>query len=368
MSIRLAEPLLPKVAEEFKIDVTAASLVITAFTLAYGLFQLVHGPLGDRFGRLRTISIAMCLSALTSAACALANSLESLAALRFATGMTAGAVIPLSFAFVGDNIPFHQRQPVLGRFIAGTLSGTAFGPLIGGLFSDWLGWRASFLPPAIAFGVIGVILISVARNEAPPSDDSTRSSPLAGFAGVIYSRSARAICLAVTVEGFLFYGALAYLGAYLREGFALSYTVIGLIIAGFGIGGLIYSAMVPTLVTRLGPPRMVSLGGWMLLASFLTLCAMPTWLLAFPAMTVIGFGFYSIHNTLQTRATEMAPSARGAAIATFAFCLFAAQALGVVGDGFIVDGLGYRPMLAITGVGLMLLASWFAAWLRSNRG
>ena len=238
MSIRLAEPLLPKVAEEFDIDVTDASLVITGFTLAYGLFQLVHGPLGDRFGRLRTISIAMCLSALTSAACALANSLESLTALRFATGMTAGAVIPLSFAFVGDNIPFHQRQAVLGRFIAGTLGGTAFGPLIGGLFSDWLGWRASFLPPAIAFGLIGIILIGVARNEVARSDDSARSSPLAGFAGVIYSRSARAICLAVTVEGFLFYGALAYLGAYLREGFGLSYTAIGLIIAGFGIGGL----------------------------------------------------------------------------------------------------------------------------------
>ena len=85
-------------------------------------------------------------------------------------------------------------------------------------------------------------------------------------------------------------------------------------------------------------------------------------------MTVIGFGFYSIHNTLQTRATEMAPNARGAAIAAFAFCLFAAQALGVVGDGIVVDAWGYRAMLVFTGIGLVLLASWFAAWLRANRG
>ena len=61
LSIRLAEPLLPKVAHDFGVSVAAASVLITGFTLAYGLFQLVHGPLGDRIGKLRAMVGALVL-------------------------------------------------------------------------------------------------------------------------------------------------------------------------------------------------------------------------------------------------------------------------------------------------------------------
>ena len=151
LSIRLAEPLLPKVAHDFGVSVAAASVLITGFTLAYGLFQLVHGPLGDRIGKLRAVVGALVLAATTSAACTFAPSLDWLAALRFLTGMTAGAVIPLSFAFIGDNVPYEHRQTVLAQFITGTLMGQTLGPLIGGILSDSIGWRATFLIPACAF-------------------------------------------------------------------------------------------------------------------------------------------------------------------------------------------------------------------------
>jgi len=122
MSMRMAEPLLPKVAADLNSTISQASILITSFSLAYGLFQLVHGPLGDRIGKLRAVTGAMALAAIASAACAGAESLADLGWYRFFTGMTAGAVIPLSYAFVGDNIDYAERQPVLGRFIAGTLA------------------------------------------------------------------------------------------------------------------------------------------------------------------------------------------------------------------------------------------------------
>ena len=53
MTIRVAEPMLPKVASDLAVSVGSASVLITGFTLAYGLFQIVHGPLGDRIGKLR---------------------------------------------------------------------------------------------------------------------------------------------------------------------------------------------------------------------------------------------------------------------------------------------------------------------------
>ena len=236
LTMRVAEPLLPKVAHDFGVSVAAAAVLITGFTLAYGLFQLVHGPLGDRFGKLRAVTIALLLTALACAACALAASLETLALCRFLTGMTAGAVIPLSFAFVGDNVPYEGRQALLGRFIMGNLLGQTFGPLLGGVFSDSIGWRATFLVPAVAFFVIGLLLIPLARAEGAAQRHHQRGgSPVRRYLSLLRLRRVRIVLFAVALEGFLFFGMFAYLGAYLQHDFDLSYTAIGFLLAGFGI-------------------------------------------------------------------------------------------------------------------------------------
>ncbi|MCP5155897.1 MAG: MFS transporter [Ectothiorhodospiraceae bacterium] len=359
MTIRVAEPMLPKVASDLQVSVGAASVLITGFTLAYGLFQIVHGPLGDRIGKLRGVAGALLLAAIACGACAFATSLQSLAVLRFLTGMTAGAVIPLSFAFVGDNVPFADRQPVLGRFISGVLLGQTLGPLLGGAFSDFIGWRATFMVPAVAFALIGLLLLPLARAEQTP-ERVEGEGPIASYRNLLRSPSVRIICLAVGLEGMLFYGAFAYLGAYLRHDFELSYTVIGLLLAGFGVGGVIYSALVKVLVGRLGQARMVAWGAWLLLLGFAVLAALPVWPLAVPTVVLLGLAFYMFHNTLQTRATEMGPRARGAAISIFAFALFFGQAIGVSTAALGVETLGYRPVIALAGLGLSVLGLWFS--------
>jgi hypothetical protein len=69
-----------------------------------------------------------------------------------------------------------------------------------------------------------------------------------------------------------------------------------------------------------------------------------------PPSMVLGLAFYMFHNTLQTLATEMSPSARGLAISAFAFCLFCGQAIGVSAGGPLAQWLGYRPVFAIAGI------------------
>ncbi len=73
-----------------------------------------------------------------------------------------------------------------------------------------------------------------------------------------------------------------------------------------------------------------------------------------------GYGFYMLHNTLQTRATEMAPMARGAGVSFFAFCLFAGQALGAALFGQAMVALGYVPVILGAGVALLGLGWWFS--------
>ncbi len=170
----------------------------------------------------------------------------------------------------------------------------------------------------------------------------------------------RIVVLTVFLEGGLFYGAFAYTGAYLKERFDLSYLLIGGMLAGFGLGGVIYSLMVKWLLARLGEKDFVLLGGTLMFICMAVLPLLPWWQAAIPVFIVAGFGFYMFHNTLQTRATEMAPRTRGTAIAVFAFCLFMGQASGVAICGVGIRILDYGWTFALAGFGLILLAWWFA--------
>ena len=90
----------------------------------------------------------------------------------------------------------------------------------------------------------------------------------------------------------------------------------------------------------------------------------PSWHWVPPACLLAGFGFYALHNTLQTNATQMVPQARGTAMSLFACCLFLGQSVGVSGAAWVVDRHGTQAVFAATGAGLLLLGFAFAQFLR----
>ena len=368
-NLRVADPLIPKLSHDFAVPVGAAAYIVAAFTLAYGTVQLVSGPLADRAGKLRTVGIALLIAAAGSFACFFAPSLPILIALRFVTGIGAGGIIPLALAFIADNVPYEKRQLAFGRFMGAVLLGQAFGPLIGGVLSEHFSWRTVFLLLSAIFLGVSVPLLREARTHpgaARPSRDSG-FKPFAHYRELLSNPWVRVIVSTVAIEGFLFYGGLAYLGAYLKQRFDLGYGAIGLIVSGFSLGGLLYSISVHALVRRLGEKGLVRAGGSVLLICFLGIVAAPTWWASVPFFIGIGFGFYMFHNTLQTRASEMAPHMRGSAVSLFAFCLFVGQAAGVAAFGGGISLLGYVPMLVGAGAALALLGHWFRRRLARHR-
>jgi predicted MFS family arabinose efflux permease len=83
-----------------------------------------------------------------------------------------------------------------------------------------------------------------------------------------------------------------------------------------------------------------------------------SWPLFIPALFVIGLGFFTMHSTLQIRATELAPQARGTALSGFSFFLFLGQSVGVSIIGYIVDGPGYAYAFGAASIGVAVLAGW----------
>ncbi|MFN4087902.1 MAG: MFS transporter [Alphaproteobacteria bacterium] len=363
-TMRVADPMIPRVAAEFATTAGQAGTIVTTFTLAYGLCQLIYGPLGDRYGKFRLITLAMTLSGVVVAAGAVAGSMAELAVLRLAAGAITAAVIPLAMAHVGDMVPYDRRQAVLARFLSGQILGVVFGQAAGGALIELAGWRAVFLTLGAVYGLVALLLWrELASGRVRHAVDRRKGGvgrAMRQYTGMLAARWPRIVLAAVFVEGFLFFGALAFVGAFLHARFALDFATIGLVLGCFGLGGLCYALSVRPVVAALGESGMVMAGGALLAVGFAALVWMPHWAGAAAAMAVIGFGFYMLHNTLQTNATQMAPEARGAGVSLFALVFFLGQGVGVEVAGSVADRFGFELVFLVVAAGLPLLGLAFA--------
>jgi len=370
--VRAADSLLPQIANDIGVTVGTASIIVTAYAVTHGSVQLVIGPIGDRFGKFLMVAIACALSAVTVLACGLAQSLTTLALARVATGLTAAWIIPLGMAFVGDVVPYERRQQVLGRYLTGQITGQLFGQAAGGIIGDLLGWRAVFflLSAVFAFAAIALFRELAANPSTRPeqrADEKSRGF-VADYSTVLSSPWARAVLFAAMVEAALMWGAFAYVGADLYLRFGLSFTLIGVIVATFGIGGLLYAGLVPRLVGRFGQTGLATFGGLLVGLAYLALALAPAWWMAPAAVIAIGLGFYMLHNTLQVNATQMTPQARGTAVAIFSSALYLGQSVGVAGGSLLIDRAGGPAIFLIAALLLPALGFWFAAMLRRRAG
>ncbi|MFM7965177.1 MAG: MFS transporter [Betaproteobacteria bacterium] len=142
-----------------------------------------------------------------------------------------------------------------------------------------------------------------------------------------------------------------------------SLTEAGLLMASFGLGGLLYASTAGRLLKRLGEAGLVRSGGLLLGVAFLMLLAPGFWIIPAIAVFAIGLGLYMLHNTLQTQATQMTPTSRGTAMSLFACSLFLGQSIGISVAGSIVNQLGFDPLFWIAGISLLALSIWIAAIL-----
>lgn len=359
--MRVTDPLLPIIANDFGLTVGQTSVIVTAFALPYGLFQLVYGPLGDRFGKLNIIVGALAASAVFTLACALADNVAMLATLRLFTGIATAAVVPLSMAFIADHFAYEVRQPVIARYLNGLIMGQIAGGSLGGIMAALFGWRVIFVVFGLIVGAMAYFVWRYSRHHR----EALRPAALYGramfvpYIALLRKPGPRYVIITATIEGFFFFGGGAFLGAFLHTRFEIGYAWIGLILACFGLGSLIYSNSAKLIIARLGERGMITVGAAIMSACYLGLAFAPSWQLCVPILVLCGFGFYVMHNTMQTLATELAPDARGTAVSLFAFSLMVGQGMGVAVLGGIIDRYGYSSAFCLIAIAVALLGFWF---------
>ncbi|HVK94002.1 MAG TPA: MFS transporter [Noviherbaspirillum sp.] len=369
ISLRVTDPMLPQLASEFGVSLGNASLVITLFAVAYGLSQLLFGPLGDRYGKYFVVACATLACAVTAALCALAPGYGWLLAARLLAGATAAAIIPLSMAWIGDVVPYQQRQPVLARFLIGQILGLATGVLVGGLAADAHNWRLPFYLVALIFFGVSVALFSLNRRlpeharTVHRTEGPTVRRMIAEFRQILGQHWARTVLLTVFLEGAFLYGPFAFIASHMHGVHGISLAAAGSVVMLFGLGGFVFALLATVMVTRLGEIGLARWGGIVLAVSLLSIGWGPVWWGAIPGCFGAGLGFYMLHNTLQINATQMAPERRGAAVSAFASCFFLGQSVGVGIAGMAVAHIGTANVMLAGALGVLAVALRFSVKL-----
>jgi YNFM family putative membrane transporter len=365
-SMRACDALLPALVQTFAVSTGEAARTVSFFAVAYGLTQMLYGPLGDRYGKLRVIGAASAAGVAASLGAMLAPGMGWLIGFRAVSGATAAAIIPLSMAWIGDQITYEHRQPTLARFLMGQMLGVISGQFLGGVFADHLGWRWTF-------GLLAATYLAAAVALWPHSSrpDSNAGGAPMDFArqivAIIRDRWPRVIFATVFFEGVAVFGALAFIPWHLHDRFDVSLTLAGLATSAFALGGLCYAVFTRRLLARLGEGGFVRLGGAFLATGLVGLAFGGSWLLAIPESTLIGFGYYMLHNTLQTNATQMAPANRGTAVSLFASSFFLGQAVGVSIASAMAESLGTPTVFGASALVLIAIAAAFAIVLKTHR-
>lgn len=353
--LRACDPLVPEIARSFGVGIGEASAPVFAYAMAYGIGQLLFGPIGSRLGTFRTATIGCTLTAAFSLFGAFVASLDQLVAARALAGFAAGAIVPMSIAFIGETVPYNDRQTTLARLMTGAILGSIAGFAVSGMLAHYVDWRYIFA--LLSLGLAGVACGLWWYLARLPGQAGRRSSlvvsPLRQYARILRQRWPRVVLVAVAIEGAVF-GVIPFIGAMLAVRHGLGNLGIGAVLGCIGGGSLIFALAARRIIGALGEFGCARLGATIALAGLALVALAPAMPLVVPGAFAVGLGYMMLHNTLQANATQMVPDDRSGAVSLFAFCLFTGQAGGVALFALVTPVIGYQA--AILGGGAIVLA------------
>ncbi|MFF4369325.1 MFS transporter [Streptomyces sp. NPDC001594] len=180
---------LPRIAHEFSQSVTDLQWVLTGFMLAFGGLLPVAGWLADAYGRRRMTIYGVLVFIVSSLICATSRNVEWLVTGRVLQGAAGAFIVPGSIAMISGAFEGRLKSTGLAFVLGAAGTGAAFGPLVGGVLSEF-NWRYVFLVN-LPIGLLALPLIQLCvRPSYDPAMAARRpllvsaGAVVAGFAGI----------------------------------------------------------------------------------------------------------------------------------------------------------------------------------------
>ncbi len=169
---------LPSIGREFSIDALVLSWIATAYILSAAIFLLPFGKLADMFGRKKVFIYGTLTFTVSSFLMGISKNPEILIGCRVLQGIGGAMIFGTGIAILTSVFPAGERGKVLGINVAAVYLGLSFGPFIGGILTQHLGWRSTFLLN-VPFGII-IMIFSIWKVKGEWAEAGGKNFDFAG--------------------------------------------------------------------------------------------------------------------------------------------------------------------------------------------
>lgn len=163
-------PALPTIASDLDATTAATQMTLMAFFIAFGICQIIYGPVSDMIGRKPPLYFGLVLFTIGSVGCAMSGSIEWLIAFRFIQGIGASSVMVIPRAIIRDLHTGIEATRLMSLVMLVLSVSPILAPLTGSALIVPFGWRAVFVAVTIV-AVLGIILVMVCLPETRPPED-----------------------------------------------------------------------------------------------------------------------------------------------------------------------------------------------------
>jgi len=184
MATDLYLPALPMLARDLSAGMPAVQMTMAAFVLAFGLAQLLWGPVADRFGRRPVLRAGVALFALASLGAALARDINAVIAWRAIQGAGVAAAVVCARAMLRDAFEPHRGAHVMSQALTGLGLIAIAAPIAGGAIAAAAGWRSTMaLLAAFGAGLLAFIVWRVPETVRTRNPQATHARALVAQLG-----------------------------------------------------------------------------------------------------------------------------------------------------------------------------------------
>jgi predicted MFS family arabinose efflux permease len=348
-------PLIVDIASDLQIPVNSAALSVTSYMLSFGLFTVLFGPLGDRYGKTKIIKIAAFGTAIFSSLGAIAFNLESLIVLRTINGAFAAGIFPVTMALIGDSFSDKDRQFAIAKVMGMMFLGGASATVLGGALAYFGSWRLVYLAYGLAEFVIALVMI----KKLEDSKSTIESLNFKKVYGQALSNVDMLLVIGIIfVIGYTVFGSFTYSGDYIQQITGYNIFYVGIILSFFGLGTVIGGKNAAKLRNKFHDKFLLA-AGLLGVVSLYTLSQVSNPFLLMLSLFGFGWSFVSLQSTLVTYAQAVLPELRGTAMSLASLAMFVGGGVGTFMNGYIIDAWTMTAVFIIA-AGLKISIGIFA--------
>ncbi len=354
----LVPPLLPSIAEDLQTTPGRAGTVVTAYALAAAAFALLLGTASDRIGRKRLMCVALAVFATASLLTYQSSYFITLLAARLLTGLSAGTLSTLAFAYSGDHYPYAQRGKAMGIISMAYFLVFVISIPAGAFVAARFGWRWVFLGLAVAGAIMSLVTLRTLPADERQDRTPTPSSVLAHFR---FSDRVSGMSAAFLTSGALV-GFLTYVGVWLASQ-GIGIERIGLLFMVAGVAATAAAPLSGWLADRVGKRAMILAANVILAPLFIVVSNLEWGLGLFLAVGVLSATAAARQAPLHALTTELVGSEiRGSYMAVRNASSQLGIAFAATTSALVFDQTGFSGVAWIAAI-MTLLILPLCRWL-----